>query len=94
MLCRHYRAFYRAAVFRLPEQIDRAFARWANLKYKALLRRRRAGGQWLCKPKDAEPQHACLPDRFSRLSCIAIIFALGENLEMKVDAHFQQMMPN
>ena len=50
--------------------------------------------RWLWRPKDDESQHACLPGRFSHLSGIVFIFALGENLEMKVDLHFQQVMLN
>ncbi|MGB9079430.1 MAG: group II intron maturase-specific domain-containing protein [Terracidiphilus sp.] len=52
----YYGAFYRTAMFRLHEHIERALARWASRKYKALSRRRRASMQWLRKMKDADPQ--------------------------------------
>jgi hypothetical protein len=43
-------------MFRLYEHIERALARWASRKYKALSSRRRASTQWLRKMKDADPQ--------------------------------------
>lgn len=52
----YYGAFYRTAMFRLHEHIERALARWASRKYKALSRRRQASMQWLRKMKDADPQ--------------------------------------
>jgi hypothetical protein len=52
----YYGAFYRTAMLQLYQHIDRALARWARRKYKALSTRRRASMLWLCKMKNAEPQ--------------------------------------
>lgn len=52
----YYGAFYKAAMHRMHQHIDRALARWAGRKYKALAGRKRAGMQWLRKMKEAEPQ--------------------------------------
>jgi hypothetical protein len=49
----YYGAFYKAAMFRMYEHIDRALARWAGRKYKAQYGRKRASVQWLRKMKDA-----------------------------------------
>jgi RNA-directed DNA polymerase len=52
----YYGAFYRAAMFHLYQHIDRALARWASRKFKALSSRRAASMLWLRKTKKAEPQ--------------------------------------
>ena len=52
----YYGAFYKAAMFRMYEHIDRALVRWAGHKYKALSGRKRDSVQWLRKMKKAEPQ--------------------------------------
>jgi RNA-directed DNA polymerase len=52
----YYGAFYPTAMLSLYRHIDRALARWARRKYKALTGRQRASMQWLRKVKDANPQ--------------------------------------
>jgi RNA-directed DNA polymerase len=52
----YYGALYRAAMFHLYQHIDRALARWASRKFKALSSRRRASMLWLRRIKKAEPQ--------------------------------------
>jgi len=52
----YYGAFYPTAMLSLYRHIDRALARWARRKYKALTGRQGASMQWLRKVKDANPQ--------------------------------------
>lgn len=51
----YYGAFYRTAMLGIFQHIDRALARWARRKYKALHRRKRASAEWLDKMQAAAP---------------------------------------
>jgi RNA-directed DNA polymerase len=52
----YYGAFYPTAMLHIYQHIDRALARWARRKYRALSGRQHASVQWLRKMKNAEPQ--------------------------------------
>ena len=52
----YYGAFYPTAMFQIYQHLDRALARWARRKYRALSGRQRASVQRLRKMKKAEPQ--------------------------------------
>lgn len=50
-----YGAFYKTAMHRIFQHIDRALERWARRKSKALHRRRRGSAEWLQKVQRATP---------------------------------------
>lgn len=51
----YYGAFYKTAMHRIFQHIDRALGRWARRKFKALHGRRRRSAEWLEKMQRATP---------------------------------------
>jgi group II intron reverse transcriptase/maturase len=51
----YYGAFYKTAMYRIFQHIDRTLERWARRKFKALFGRRRRSAAWLQKMQQATP---------------------------------------